>query len=93
MADLEKAHEGADPEKVTELSQKTTYGNVDVQVEDSMFIHADPNDGDEACVAISPFPIPIPSWTIVRSPQLGATPTHQTPSLARWCSKWQILTA
>jgi MFS transporter, ACS family, allantoate permease len=49
MADMEKSHElSSDPEKVTELGRNVTYG--DGEVQDPMFVHADPNDGDEACV-------------------------------------------
>ena len=51
MADMEKTHGGSsdDPEKVVELCHSTTYG--DGEVKDPMFIHADPNDGDEALKA------------------------------------------
>jgi MFS transporter, ACS family, allantoate permease len=49
MTDMEKSHElSSDPEKVTELSRNITYG--DGEVQDPMFIHADPSDGDEAFV-------------------------------------------
>lgn len=50
MADDEKSREAADPEKVAELSRNTTYG--EGETKDQAFIHADPNDGDEACVAL-----------------------------------------
>jgi hypothetical protein len=50
MADDERSHEAADPEKVTELSRNTTYGEGETR--DGAFIHADPNDGDEAFVAL-----------------------------------------
>lgn len=46
--DKEKSHIVADPENVTELSRNTTYG--DGEVKDHKFVHADPNDGDEAYV-------------------------------------------
>lgn len=38
----------ADPEKVAELTKNTTCGTGEVT--DAMYIHADPTDGDEACV-------------------------------------------
>jgi ACS family allantoate permease-like MFS transporter len=52
MATMEKpAHDASsdDPEKVTELSRNMTSG--EGEVKDPMFIHADPNDGDEALKA------------------------------------------
>jgi len=50
---MEKTHDASsdDPEKVTELSRKVTYG--DGENKNTMFIHADPNDGDEALKAFA----------------------------------------
>lgn len=53
MADNEKALDLSDPEKVTELDRNVTYG--DGEVQEAMFIHADPNDGDEAYVILNLF--------------------------------------
>jgi ACS family allantoate permease-like MFS transporter len=51
MADIEKTHNlSEDPEKVSDLSHETTYGEGDIKVVDR-FKHADPNDGDEALKA------------------------------------------
>jgi ACS family allantoate permease-like MFS transporter len=54
-AHMEKTHDvsAEDPEKVVELSRNNTYGEgeVEVEVKEPMFIHADPNDGDEALKA------------------------------------------
>ena len=48
MAAIEKTHDASsdDPEKVVELGRNSTYGTGEMK--DPMFIHADPNDGDEA---------------------------------------------
>jgi ACS family allantoate permease-like MFS transporter len=52
MAAMEKTHDASsDPEKVAELSRNTTYG--DGEVKDPIFIHADPNDGDDALKAFA----------------------------------------
>ena len=50
MADMEKP-KISDPEKAVELSRNITSG--DGEVKDAIFIHADPNDGDEAYVTFS----------------------------------------
>ena len=52
MTDIEKTHDASseDPEKVVQLSKTTTYDEGDVK-EAPLFIHADPNDGDEALKA------------------------------------------
>jgi hypothetical protein len=73
MADDEKSHEAADPEKVTELSRNTTYGEGETR--DGAFIHADPNDGDEAFVALFHFSSLSPG---VRKPTCtsSSTPTQ-----------------
>lgn len=51
MADIEKPRSNfsEDPEKVVGLSQRTTFG--DGEVQEIRFKHADPNDGDEALKA------------------------------------------
>jgi ACS family allantoate permease-like MFS transporter len=52
MSAMEKTHDtSSDPEKVAELGRKTTYG--EGEAKDTMFIHADPNDGDEALKAFA----------------------------------------
>ena len=53
MTDMEKTHDASseDPEKVAELSRNTTYG--EGENKDTLFIHADPNDGDEALKAFA----------------------------------------
>ena len=50
---MEKTHDASsdDPEKVAELSRNTTYG--EGEAKETMFIHADPNDGDEALKAFA----------------------------------------
>lgn len=66
MVDVEKTHGGSsdDPEKVAELGHSTTYG--DGEVKDPMFIHADPNDGDEALKAF----VGHEGETIVMTPEM-----------------------
>lgn len=47
MADMEKSPViSPDPEKIVELTRNTTYAAGEVK--DALYIHADPNDGDEA---------------------------------------------
>ena len=48
---MEKTHDisSDDPEKVAELSRNSTYG--EGEVNEPRFIHADPNDGDDALMA------------------------------------------
>jgi ACS family allantoate permease-like MFS transporter len=50
---MENAHDTSseDPEKMAELSRKTTFGEGEAM--QTMFIHADPNDGDEALKAFA----------------------------------------
>jgi ACS family allantoate permease-like MFS transporter len=49
MADMEKSPAvSPDPEKVAELTRNTTCGTGEIT--DALYIHADPNDGDEAYV-------------------------------------------
>jgi hypothetical protein len=75
MADDEKSREVADPEKVTELSRNTTYG--EGETKEGAFIHADPNDGDEAFVALFfSFSSLSPR---ARLPALGAPPPLNIP--------------
>ena len=51
MASMKKINNTSsqDPEKVAELTNVTTYGQGETR--DTLFIHADPNDGDEALKA------------------------------------------
>jgi hypothetical protein len=74
MAGDEKSHEAADPEKVAELSRNITYG--EGETKDGAFIHADPNDGDEAFVGIF---FPFPSLSPGRRPACtsSSTPTQR----------------
>ncbi|KAE9373049.1 MFS allantoate transporter-like protein [Stipitochalara longipes BDJ] len=53
MSDMEKIHDvsSEDPEKVTELSRNTTYG--EGETKNARYRHADPNDGDEALKAFA----------------------------------------
>jgi len=66
MAEVTKPHDASsdDPEKVTELAPKTTVG--DGEVDDAMFKHADPNDGDEALKAF----VGHEGETIVMTPEM-----------------------
>ena len=50
---MEKTHDTSseDPEKVAELGRNTTYG--EGENKDTLFIHADLNDGDEALKAFA----------------------------------------
>jgi hypothetical protein len=78
MADMEKP-KMSDPEKVAALSRNTTSG--DGEVKDPIFMHADPNDGDEAYV---PFPIPV--WHHV---DCAKHSTFVPPSSLEEYIKWQ----
>jgi ACS family allantoate permease-like MFS transporter len=53
MADMEKVHDASsdDPEKVTELGRKTTFG--DGELDEVVFKHANPQDADEALKAFA----------------------------------------
>lgn len=53
MANLEKHHDASyeDPEKVIELNPTTTFR--DGELKDIIFMHADPNDADEALKAFA----------------------------------------
>lgn len=66
MANMEKVHDASsdDPEKVTDLTRKITYGNGEVK--EARFKHADPNDGDEALKAFAGHE----GETIVMTPEL-----------------------
>ena len=88
MAGLEKTDQGADPEKVAELSRNTTYANGDVG--DPVFVHADLNDGDEAWVApfhllLFPGASAIPAWI---HPPLIPFPFFPSLVLPLWF-KWK----
>jgi ACS family allantoate permease-like MFS transporter len=51
MADMEKIHDASseDPEKKIDLSPNITYG--EGEIKNTRYMHADPNDGDEALKA------------------------------------------
>lgn len=66
MADIEKTHDlSGDPEKVPDLSHQPTSHEGDIKVV-TKFMHADPNDGDEALKAF----VGHEGETIVMTPEM-----------------------
>lgn len=63
---MEKTYDASsdDPEKVAALSRNTTFG--DGEVKNTVLLHADPNDGDEALKAF----VGHEGETIVMTPEM-----------------------